>query len=72
MMVSSPGKVWRKRRCASISAVSSPGWVEAAAMTDAVADRGLQLRSLSGSAGGAGTSSLRLPVVEMRGAPRSR
>ena len=33
MIVSRPGNVPRSRRCASISAVSSPAWVEAAAMT---------------------------------------
>ena len=33
MIVSSRGKRWRSRRCASISTVSSPAWVEAAAMT---------------------------------------
>ena len=52
--------------------VSSPGWVDAAAMTGrpsiaAPSDRERVVRS----AGGAGTSSLRLPVVAMRGAPSS-
>ena len=50
---------------------SSPGWVEAAAITGRAAMASFIIRSLASSAGGAGTSSLRLPVIETRGAPSS-
>ena len=62
----------RSRRCASMTAASSPACVEAAAITGARADDRLELRKVAASAGGGGTSSLRLPVELTRGAPSSR
>ncbi len=68
--VSRPGNRGFSRRWAATIAASSPAWVEAAATTVRPAVADFNAASFSASAGGAGTSSLRLPVVEMRGAPR--
>ena len=66
-----PGKLRRNRACASITASSSPAWVDAAATTGRRAIAFACSASAVGSAGGAGTSSLRLPVTTTFGAPRS-
>jgi hypothetical protein len=50
---------------------SSPGWVEAAAITGRWRTTARIAASLPASTGGAGTSSLRLPVMLTRGAPSS-
>ena len=61
--VRSDGKNPARVLCASIRISSSPGWVEAATMIGRPRVSDISRSSLSGSAGGAGTSSLRLPVV---------
>ena len=50
---------------------SSPAWVEAAAINGRPAVAACSIASAAGSAGGAGTSSLRLPVVTTFDAPSS-
>ena len=72
MSVSSRGIRSRSLRCASITVVFFARMGRGGGDHRAVADRRAQLRELVGSAGGAGTSSLRLPVVTTRGAPSSR
>ena len=61
--VSSCGKSPASALCVSIRISSSPGWVEAATMIGRPRVSDISRSSLSGSAGGAGTSSLRLPVA---------
>ena len=70
MIVSRPGNDWRSQRCASITASSSPGWVEVAATTGRSPIASFSVCSLLLSIGGAGTSSFRLPVTSTCGAPK--
>ncbi len=63
------GNFARSRRCAAMMVVSSPGCVEAAATTARSPISALKRCNVGWSTGGAGTSSFRLPVEEMRGAP---
>ena len=69
MTISSDGYFTRSRRCAAMMMASSPAWVEAAAITRRVPMIGRSLHKVGSSTGGAGTSSLRLPTLLMRGAP---
>ena len=61
--VSSDGKNPASVRCASSRISSSPGWVDAATMIGRPRVTAISRSSLAGSAGGAGTSSFRFPVV---------
>src|SRR5260370_1135628 len=63
--VSSGGKAPRSRGCASINTVSSPAWVEAPPMRVRPPTAERRTARLAGSAGGSGTSNLRLTVAVM-------
>src|SRR5882757_3249949 len=61
--LSSDGKNLASERCASSRISSSPGWVEAATMIGRPRVTAISRSSLAESAGGAGTSSFKFPVV---------